>query len=239
MLFLSKEKLVLFILLFLIKCNFEVESLQSKNLPRSIRIMPQMFGRNIEAPDIKDKVYLELNIVCDFYCYQRHLNILGSNSLDSNLVLNHIQAYHAMIISLTNKNFKNSFLNVIEFEMIIKNYTILTTENSSAFSTSNEFFMKINDSYKDEKNRQYLDCDLVLIKFNEWLTSRINIDFTPILNFDLAIVFTYANIYSKQNDILGLSIIGGACTFGINGIVIEDDGSFSSSKTLAHEIAHR
>ena len=224
------KKFVLVILFCLMKYNFPVE-IQAKILFQNDQI---------KSSNFKDKVYLELNIVCDFYCYQRHLNLLGSNS-DLNLVSKHIQAYYAMIISLTNKSFRNSFSNVteFEFELIIKNYTILTTENSSIFTTNNEFFMKINDSFTDEHNRQYLDCDLVLIKFNEWLTSRINTDFSPILKFDLAIVFTYANIYSKQNDILGLSIIGGACTFGINGIIIEDDGSFSSSKTLAHEMAHR
>ena len=220
----------------LILTTFQAEN-SNRNLSKNFENKSHLI-RNRRLASQRKKIYVELHVVCDFYCFKKHQTIIGS-SFNSNKVSKHVQAYYAMVISLTNTYYKNSFLNdtEMEFEMVIKNYTILTTEGSSSFTTSKRVFTKINNSYTDSNNRQYIDCDLAIVEFNEWLIGRIKSN-SP-LKFDIAIVFTFANIYSKQNDLLGLSIIGGACTLGISGILIEDDGSFSSSKTLAHEIAHR
>ena len=169
------------------------------------------------------------------YDLEQQLCVLGSTNIK--LVSKHIQAYYSLVISLANNNYKESLANdtEIEIELFIKSFKILTTENSSKFTTSKEFYLKVNNNDKDENQRQYVDCDLALPEFNQWILYQMG---SEALKSDVSILFTYANIYAKNVDILGLSVIGGACNLGINGIVIEDDGSFSSSKTLAHELAH-
>jgi hypothetical protein len=184
--------------------------------------------------DLRNKAYIKLQVVCDFYCFKRHEILLDTKNEE--IVSKHIQAYYAMVISLANINYKHSFENdtELELEMFVISYTILTNENSSRFTTNEDFSMKVNGQLNDDQQRKYVNFDLALSDLNQWLIYQIGDE----NKFDISIIFTYANIYTKKNDILGLSVIGGACRSGTNGIIIEDNGAFSSSKTLAHEVAH-
>lgn len=183
----------------------------------------------------KNKAYIELLLVCDYYCFNRHKQLL--NTLDTTLVAKHVQAYLSSIINLTNVSYKNSFQNdnQLNIELYIKNILILTHFNSSLFTTSSKHSILIKNKLNDSLNRRYVNSDSIMPEFNRWLINQ----FSDNLSFDIAVAFTYANLYTtSRNDILGFSIIGGACRLGTNGILIEENGAFSSVKTLAHELAH-
>ncbi len=179
---------------------------------------------------------IDLLIICDYYCFKRHEELLNTN--DEEETVKHIKAYYSSVIAITNNLFKRSLSNTtkLSIEFNVKSYVILINEKSSEFSSNSSHFIKIDSKDKDDRGRKYLNCDLALPTLNDWLAMQSDSSHFP--EFDVAVVFSYLNLYSSNSDILGFSVVGGLCNVGTNGLFIEDNGGFSCVKTLAHELAH-
>ena len=142
----------------------------------------------------------------------------------------------AQILFLANSHYRRSFETDTQLKVGLypKAYIVLTTPESSKFTTDpNHFFL---NQARDELNRIYVNGDTSLNSFNSWLIAQRQANTIP--EYDVAVGYTNANLKIASMDLYGYAPIGGACQMGRNGLLIDDNGGFSTGVIAAHEIGH-